>query len=92
MVFYEFNKPFEFPTYRLNPLEKSKIEHEINTNYIKYNGMEFCVHYSYGLDNKSYKYFFENHGFNDYNFYNRKYNKSRSWAYGKFNTKIKSYS
>lgn len=77
MVFKEINKPFELPTYRLNYKEKIKIEHEINTNYIKYDGQEFCVHYSYGLNNKSYRYFFENHGYNNYNIYDRKYNTSR---------------
>jgi len=73
MNFEELNKEFEFSTYRLNPKERAKIEHEINTTYSKYNGQEFCVHYSYSLNGKSYKYFFENHGFNKYNFYDRKY-------------------
>ena len=77
MTFEEINEPFEMPTYKLNPREKSKIEHEINTNYAKYNGQEFCIHYSYGLNNRSYKYYFENHGFGKYNFYARKYNGSR---------------
>ena len=58
MDFKIIKKPFEFPAYTLDPKEKAKIEHEINTNYGKYNGQEFCVHYSYGIDNRSYKYFF----------------------------------
>lgn len=74
-MFKELHKSFELPTYILNPKEKFKIVHEINTNYYKYNGQEFCVHYSYGIDNRSYKYYFENHGYNNYNFYDRKYNK-----------------
>lgn len=77
MVFPEINEPFIHKPYSLSFEEKSKIEHEINTNYSKYNGQEFCVHYSYGLNNKSYKYFFENHGYNNYNIYSRKYNYSK---------------
>ena len=77
MIFKEINAPFLFPPYRLNPKERTKIEHEINTNYRKYDGQEFCVHYSYGLNNISYKYFFENHGYNNYNIFSRKYNKSK---------------
>lgn len=74
MRFNEINAPFALPTYRLDAKERAKIVHEINTNYRKYNGQEFCVHYSYGLNNKSYKYFFENHGYDNYNIYSRKYN------------------
>lgn len=74
-MFAEISKPFGFYSYPLSPKELSKIEHEINTNYSKYNGQEFCVHYLYGLDNRSYKYFFGNHGYNNYNIYSRKYNK-----------------
>lgn len=74
MIYSEINKPFLLPTFRLNEKERSKIEHEINTNYNKYNGQEFCVHYSYGLNNRSYRYYFENHGFNNYNIYERKSN------------------
>lgn len=75
MIFKEIYKQYEMPTYALATKERLKIEHEINTNYNKYNGKEFCIHYSYGIDNKSYKYYFENHGFNQYNIYDRKYNK-----------------
>lgn len=74
MIFNEINTPFIFPSYNLSKREKTKIEHEINTSYLKYNGQEFCVHYSYGFDNISYKYFFENHGYNNYNIYSKKYN------------------
>ena len=72
MKFSEINEPFTLPAYRLNAKERAKIVHEINANYRKYNGQEFCVHYSYGLNNKSYKYFFENHGYDNYNIYSRK--------------------
>ena len=75
MNFYEVHEPFVFKQYPLTSGEKTKIEHEINTNYRKYNGQRFCVHYSYGLNNISYKYYFENHGYNNYNIYSRKYNK-----------------
>lgn len=77
MKFSHIDKAFELPPLILTPKEKAKIEHEINTNYAKYDGQEFCVHYSYGPDNRSYKYFFENHGFSEYNFYARKYNWTR---------------
>jgi hypothetical protein len=52
-------------------VEYAKICSEINTNYAKYNGMAFAVHASYGVDNKAYWYYFENHGYNDYNIYMR---------------------
>lgn len=69
MVFVELNKPFDLKACKLDPKEKVKIEHEINSNYSKYNGQEYCVHYSYGIDNIAYRYFFENHGFSKYNIY-----------------------
>jgi DNA-binding cell septation regulator SpoVG len=63
---------FEFPTRRLSKKEYSKIVHEINTNYSKYENDTLGVHYSYSYDNKCYKYYFENHGFNCYNVYSKK--------------------
>lgn len=63
---------FEFPTRRLDKQEYSKIVHEINTNYVKYRNDELGVHYSYAFDGKCYKYYFENHGFNNYNIYSKK--------------------
>lgn len=77
MNFTELDKPFELKSYDLSSNEKAKIEHEINTNYSKYNGQEYCVHYSYGLDNRAYRYYFENHGFNNYNIYSKRKIKSR---------------
>ena len=62
MRFDDGSKQFEFQTRKLNPKERSKIEHEINTNYSKYENQELCIHYSFALDNKCYKYYFENHG------------------------------
>lgn len=40
---------------------------EINTNYDLYRNEPYPVHYSISTDNRYYVYFFENHGFNDYN-------------------------
>ena len=51
--------------------EKEKIRSEINTNYGKYAGKILAVHISYGLDGESYKYYFENHGFDDINIFIR---------------------
>lgn len=52
--------------------EKEKIRSEINTNYSKYEGKRLAVHLSYGLDGKSYKYYFENRGFDDINIFIRR--------------------
>lgn len=51
--------------------EYAKIYSEINTNYGKYEGKPFAVHISYGIDDISYLYYFENHGYNEYNIYMR---------------------
>lgn len=77
MRFNDVDRPFEFPTRRLNPKELSKVEHEINTFYSKYENDELCVHYSYAFDNCCYAYFFENHGFDCYNIYSKKLVKSK---------------
>ena len=60
-------KPYEYPTCRLDAREYAKIIHEINSNYELYKDKPYPVHYSVGIDNHYYAYFFENHGFNDYN-------------------------
>ena len=60
-------RPFEFPTCVLDEKEYAKIISEINTNYDLYRHESYSVHYSVGLDKRYYVYFFENHGFNDYN-------------------------
>ena len=60
-------QPFEFPSCLLNQQEYAKIVSEINSNYELYRNETFPVHYSIGIDNHYYLYFFENHGFNDYN-------------------------
>ena len=51
--------------------EKEKIRSEINTSYRRYNGVSIGVHVSYGLDDKAYEYYFENHGFDDINIFMR---------------------
>ena len=62
---YRYKKLF------LPELEWAKICSEINTNYSKYEGMAFAIHMSFGIDGISYWYYFENHGFNEYNIYAR---------------------
>ena len=51
--------------------EKEKNRAEINTNYRKYEGKRMAVHLSYGLDGKTYKYYFENRGFDEINIFIR---------------------
>jgi hypothetical protein len=67
----EASLEFIYNTFVLNKAEYAKIYSEINTNYAKYEGMAFAIHASYGLDNKPYWYYFENHGYNNYNIYMR---------------------
>ena len=60
-------KAFHYPTCNLDYREYAKIISEINTNYELYKDKPYPVHYSVGVDNRYYVYFFENHGFNEYN-------------------------
>ena len=62
---------FLFTTFILSRWEYAKICGEINTNYSKYAGRRIAVHISYGIDNIPYGYYFENHGYNNYNIYMR---------------------
>jgi hypothetical protein len=62
---------FVYNTFILGRDEYAKICSVINTNYGKYEGIAFAVHASYGVDNKAYWYYFENHGYNNYNIYMR---------------------
>ena len=62
---------FEYPTCYLNNKEYAKIISEINNNYELYKDERYSIHYSLGIDDRYYVYFFENHGFNDYNIYER---------------------
>ena len=62
---------FVYKTFILSKVEYAKICSEINTNYGKYEGKAFAVHMSYGTDNRPYWYYFENHGYDNYNIYMR---------------------
>ena len=62
---------FIYNTFMMSKREYAKIYGEINTNYHKYINIPFAVHASYGIDNCAYWYFFENHGYGDYNIYMR---------------------
>ena len=64
---YNFFKPFRYSSCYLDSREYAKIISEINSSYDLYRDEPFAVHYSVGTDNRYYVYFFENHGFNDYN-------------------------
>ena len=55
----------------LDAREYAKIVSEINTNYKFYEGKRIGIQLSYGIDNKSYAYIFENRGFNNYIFISR---------------------
>lgn len=60
--------PFKHPGVMLDSKELSKITHEINSvYYAKYEGKSFAMHRSIDLQNNYCIYYFENHGFNDYN-------------------------
>ena len=60
---------FTFPAYELPKEEYSKIVSEINTNFSLYKTEHFAVHFTVGIDKYYYAYYFENHGFDDYNIY-----------------------
>lgn len=62
---------FEYDEADFDWMEMEKIRAEINTNYSKYRGKPYAMHISFGLDNYTYKYFFENHGFDDINIFAR---------------------
>ncbi len=67
----ELEEKYIYDTFVLSYSEYAKIISEINTNYAKYEGKSFAVHMSYGIDNVAYWYYFENHGYNNYNIYMR---------------------
>lgn len=62
---------FSEPTYYLCSKEYAKIVGEINTNYGLYEGKPKAIHLSYGIDDVPYIYYFEDHGYDCYNIYNR---------------------
>lgn len=64
--------PFLKPTFWLEKKEYGKIVGEINLiYYAQYADNLICAHASFGMDGLVYVYWFENHGFNDYNFFMR---------------------
>ena len=64
--------PFERPAFWLDKREYAKIVGEINNLYYSiYEGQDMCAHISYGIDGVAYVYWFENHGFDNYNIYLR---------------------
>ena len=64
--------PFSKPAFLLDFREYSKIISEINQIYeVQYKGKRIAAHTSFGIDGIAYIYYFENHGFDDYNIYNR---------------------
>ena len=64
--------PFSQPEFWLEPNEYAKICSEINQIYdVQYKGKRIGAHASFGIDGEAYIYWFENHGFNDYNIYLR---------------------
>ena len=68
MYGYRFTKPSLW----LDPKEYGKILSEINSiYYIQYVGKSIAAHASFGIDGKAYIYWFENHGFNNYNIFMR---------------------
>ena len=69
--FDQNGEPFIFPTCILSRREYAKIVSEINTNYELYRGKGFCVHYTVGADDRYYMYYFENHGYDDYNIFEK---------------------
>ena len=64
--------PFENQTFWLSATEYSKIYSEINLIYdAQYKNKKIATHTSFGIDGMTYVYWFENHGFNNYNIYLR---------------------
>ncbi len=60
---------FKYPTYYLPKDEYAKIIEEINTNYESYKDERFSVHFTLDNNDTYQMYYFENHGFDDYNIY-----------------------
>lgn len=64
--------PFTKSAFWLKPMEYRKIYSEINQIYdAQYKGKRIAAHTSFGIDGKAYVYWFENHGFDNYNIYLR---------------------
>lgn len=66
--------PFQYQAVVLDCKELSKIIHEINNEYhTKYIGKEFAIHRSLDLYGNYCIYYFEIHGFGDYNIIEKVY-------------------
>jgi hypothetical protein len=58
------------PSFWLKPKEYAKIRSEINQIYeTQYKNKRIAAHTSFGIDGKAYVYWFENHGFDEYNIF-----------------------
>lgn len=65
-------KPFSMPSFWIEPKEYGKIIREINqVYYAQYADKRKALHASFGLDGQPYIYWFENHGYNNYNIFFR---------------------
>ena len=62
---------FFYETYYLNTREYAKIISEINTEYDRYKDKPLAMHISHDIFGAECVYFFENHGFNNYNIYQK---------------------
>ena len=63
---------FSRPAFWLDGREYAKIISEINNQYYSnYRNEEICLLVSFGIDGVAYIYWFENHGFNNYNIFLR---------------------
>lgn len=82
---------FVYNTFILDRAEYAKICREINTNYSKYEGKTYAVHISYGIDNKPYWYYFENHGYDNYNIYIYENRNVRGRSYGRIKKTAQQY-
>lgn len=70
--FDENGVPFSKPAFRIDIEEYRKITSEINSVYnVKFKNKLLCAHTFFGIDGIAYVYWFENHGFNNYNIYLR---------------------
>lgn len=64
--------PFSKPAFWLEPREYRKVFSEINQIYdAQYKNKRIAAHPSFGINGVAYIYWFENHGFNNYNIFLR---------------------
>ncbi len=64
--------PFTKPVFWLDSREYCKICSEINQVYdVQYYNKRIAAHVSFGIDGRAYVYWFENHGFEEYNIFMR---------------------